>query len=258
MSYISAVNSLYINPNGSGATPSLEEVLVQSNDAGGESIINLLNLEITGAITGNSNASLDTVHASVGIISDGNLVVSNQSNLNGELIVAGLSTLEGGLTVDSPTNINGTCYINSGLNISGSIYPVLGSPLVYPNLGSIRVVNLQPSPVPLAYNVSYTTTITYQRGIYSGKAEIDFVISTGVYGYGVVEIFYGTIAGTNIGYSSSAIGGGHVATAVVPFFMNVLTSGDIITIRISAYYDNAGSPTWNTTTESDVDVLRIF
>lgn len=173
----------------------------------------------------------------------------------------GTQTLEEVLITGNDANLNNIYNVNvlstQGLIVNNEIYPRTGNPIpIYPDVGSIYVRQFV-AGVPLLSGAPYSTFFVYQKGIYSGKVEVDFIITNNGDGIALVELFYDALTGPNIGYSSTFItGGGVVCTVSVPFFVNVINDGDAVYVKLTCTYSQGGS--WRTTTESDIDVLRIF
>lgn len=280
MSFVSAIGSLYLN-NGAGVSQTIAEVLNQGSDAGGQPLTGLTNCDCdnltvsTSILAGGANSTFNGVLINadcnvVGTTTTDILEVTSNINAGGADCVFNNVLVNGGLNATGDILTDGlmtadSAIITSNLQIAGNLYPVLdGVNIAYPSVGGIRVNQLvftfnNPQGVPA------TTTIAYQKGIYTGKAEID----VGIYlaggatispipGFCTVEIFKGTVAGTNIGYSKTLVGNGEVVSITIPFFVNILNDGDILTFRITCVYDNTGFPVWKISGESDVDVLRIF
>jgi hypothetical protein len=263
MSYLSAIGSLYLQ-NGSGAGQTIAEVLDLGNDAGGLSLIGIsdCNVDVLNVSTNinaeNANCILNNVLVNGGLNVSGNILTDGSMTSNSAVITTSLG-VGGSSTLSSAT-------ITNGLTISGNNYPVLGSPpLVYPSVGGIRVNQLSGIILNNPEGVPVSLTIAYQKGIYTGKTEIDIgiyiaggITLSNISGFCTVEVFQGSTLGTLIGYSKTIIGNGQVVSTTVPFFVNILNDGDILTFRITCNYDNTGLPVWKISSESDVDVLRIF
>lgn len=257
MSFVSAIGSLYLN-NGAGVSQTIAEVLNQGSNAGGQPLTGLTdcdcdNLNVSGTTT------TDILDVSSNINAGGANCVFDNVLVNGGLNATGNILTNGSMTSNS-ANIIGN------LQIAGNLYPVLdGVNIAYPAVGGLRVNQLSGIILNNPEGVPVSLTIAYQKGIYTGKTEID----VGIYlaggatlspipGFCTVEVFQGTTTGTNIGYSKTLIGNGQVVSITVPFVVNILNNGDILTFRITCNYDNAGLPVWKISSESDVDVLRIF
>jgi len=281
MSFVSAIGSLYLN-NGAGVSQTISEVLNQGSNAGGQPLTGLTdcdcdNLNVSTTITaGGANAVFNGVLINadcdvVGTTTTDILDVSSGINAGGAncvfnnvLVNGGLSST-GNLLTDALITAN-SAIITDNLQIAGNNYPVLGSPLLaYPSVGGIRVNQLSGIILNNPEGVPVSLTIAYQKGIYTGKTEIDVgiylaggITISPILGFCTVEVFQGTTAGTNIGYSKTLIGNGQVVSITVPFVVNILNNGDILTFRITCNYDNTGLPVWKISSESDVDVLRIF
>jgi len=278
---LSTINNLAYPPEGSNET--LSEVLTNGNNAGGQSILGVGNIDvltINGAVYPPLVPSAGTLEQ---VLTNGNdangfsIVGVNNidvTTINGAVyppVVPSAGTLEQVLTNGNDANgksIVGVDNIASGMiqtadleiydifTINGRVYPTVGNPKpVYPALGSIKVNQFLASP-PLLSGINYTSPFGYIKGIYTGKVEVDFFVQNAGNAIALVEVFYGSVTGTNIGYSSTLIQGGTLFTVSVPFLVNILNDNDLITIKMTCTYTQGGN--WNTTNQSDIDVLRIF
>lgn len=277
MSVVSAFNSIYV-PSPIGGSD-LSAVLASGNNANGldmENVGNMvcntldcgttiecttLNGQIINGTTINCSPLVCNTLVSNNSINTNSLacntLVSNDSIIADSIVTTSLSTSNLNLTGPfNPTNISTTDLSTTNLTIAGDIYPILGSNITASNVGSIKVSNFL-TGVGLPSGIAYTAQFIYNRGIYAGKVEVDFKVVNSGDANAKVEVFYGSVSGLNIGFSETLISGDNVIyTVSVPFFVNILNSGDIITVRMTCTYNQGGN--WNTTNDSDIDMLRVF
>ena len=174
-----------------------------------------------------------------------------------------------GITLLSASNINVVNGITTGdittdlLKIQGNDYPILGdSAPPVGDLGSIRIETFG-APSTTASGSFLTKTFTdIAQGFYCGKVELDFTTdSPGVITTAEIRVSYGNPLGANIGFSLGLIeGGATVSTVIVPFFFynrSASTSPNAV-ITVQYRCTIAGGGNWQSTTESDIDLFRVF
>jgi hypothetical protein len=246
---------------GGGGAPNIRAVLQAGNDAlglslGGLSALAADDVNVTGAVNCGLLDAVGLVSCD-GLTSTG-LITCDGIDSSGAVecpsIIATGNIQCDTLTIASLDLTTVTC---DNLTVTGRVYPLVNTTPIVPTLGSTRVVVIPQSLVGLPAGTPYSVGITWAQGFYTGKVEADFVVLNAGSARALVEVFYGSLAGLKIGYSSTLIaGGGDVYTVSVPFFVNILPATAEIHIRFTCFYSQGG--TWNTTAESDLDLFRIF
>jgi len=225
MSFVSAVNSLYFTSSG-GATPNIEEVLNTGSDAGGQPLTGITNLNVSEDVQ-----------------------IARDASVGRDLVV--------GTEITTPL-LSSQTVSTIQANIGSRLYPIVGVPVPSNGLlGSIRV-NTFAAPVDTNSGTYLIDTFNnIKAGFYCGKVEIDFTTSVeNVVTTAEIDVSQGTPLGSNIGFSLGLIkGGATVSTVIVPFFF-YSANDTVINIRYGCVITGGG--TWRGTTESDIDLFRVF
>jgi hypothetical protein len=188
--------------------------------------------------------------------------VLDQGNNAGGQALSGITLLSTG-SIAVVNGITTGDLVTGSLVIQGNDYPVLGD--LAPAIGDVGSIRIETFGAPVSTNSNTFITKTFtdiHQGFYCGKVELDFITDQeNETTTAEIRVSYGSPVGTNIGFSLGLIkGGATVSTVVVPFFFynrSVDTSPNaVITVQYRCTITGGGN--WQSTTESDIDLFRVF